>query len=102
MSGRLTNREILVLFLPLAATSTMMSLSSPIIHAGLARLEQPEVNLAAFGLAFTLSIFLESPVFALQQATVAWYGGAGRIRPYVGFALGLGPVSYTHLTLPTN
>ena len=90
MAARITNRDILVLFLPLAATSTMMSLSSPVIHAGLARLPAPEVNLAAFGLAFTLSILLESPVFALQQATVAWYGGAGPVRPYVGFALGLG------------
>ena len=86
----LTYRGILVLFLPLAATSTMMSVSTPIINAGLARLPHPETNLAAFGLAFALSILLESPVFALQQAVVAWYGGTGRIRPYLSFALGLG------------
>jgi hypothetical protein len=90
VTDRISTRDILVLFLPLAATSTMMSLSSPVIHAGLARLPAPEINLAAFGLAFTLSIFLESPVFAVQQATVAWYGGAGPTRPYVGFAWGLG------------
>ncbi len=98
MPPRLTNREILVLFLPLAATSTMMSLSSPIINAGLARLPAPEVNLAAFGLAFALSIFLESPVFALQQATVAWYGGSGPMRPYVGFAMGLGFIMMAWMT----
>ncbi len=88
--ARLTGREILILFLPLAATSTMMSVSTPIINSGLARMSDPEKNLAAFGLAFALSILLESPVFALQQAIVAWYGGTGRVRPYVGFALGLG------------
>jgi hypothetical protein len=86
----LTYRGILTLFLPLAATSTMMSVSTPIINAGLARLPHPETNLAAFGLAFALSILLESPVFALQQAIVAWYGGTGRIRPFLSFALGLG------------
>jgi len=37
-----------------------------------------------------LSIFLESPVFALQQAVVAWYGGSGSIRPYVSFAFAVG------------
>ncbi len=87
---RLTTREILGLFLPLAATSTMMSVSTPVINAGLARLADPERNLAAFSLAFALSVFLESPVFALQQAVVAWYGGRGRVRPYVTFALGTG------------
>ena len=64
----LTTRDILGLFLPLAATSTMMSVSTPIINAGLARMPDPELNLAVFGIAFTLSVFLESPVFALQQA----------------------------------
>ena len=86
----ITTRDILVLFLPLAATSTMMSVSTPVINAGLARLPHPEINLAAFGLAFTLGIFLESPVFSLQQAVVAWYGGKGPLRPLVSFALGVG------------
>ena len=89
---RLTYREILVLFLPLAATSTMMSASIPIINAGLARLTEPKLNLAAFGLAFTLGIFLESPVFAIQQAVVAWYGGRGRFRHLLWFSLGVGAV----------
>jgi hypothetical protein len=87
---RLSYREIGVLFLPLALTSTMMSVSVPVINAGLARLPLPETNLAAFGLAFSLSIFLESPVFALQQAIVAWYGGSGPIRSYVSFAFWVG------------
>jgi hypothetical protein len=86
----LTTRDILGLFLPLAATSTMMSVSTPIINAGLARMPDPELNLAAFGIAFTLSVFLESPVFALQQAIIAWYRGSGSIRSFVRFSVGLG------------
>ncbi len=86
----LRHRDIIALFVPLALTSTMMSISVPVINAGLARLADPEGNLAAFGIAFALSIFLESPVFAVQQATVAWYRGAGPIRPFVLFAVALG------------
>lgn len=90
--SRLTYREIGVLFLPLALTSTMMSVSVPVINAGLARHPAAEANLAVFGLAFSLSIFLESPVFALQQAVVAWYGGTGPFRPLVMFSLAVGLV----------
>lgn len=88
--SRLTAREIGVLFLPLALTSTMMSVSVPVINAGLARHPAAEANLAIFSLAFSLSIFLESPVFALQQAVVAWYGGRGPFRHLVVFSLGVG------------
>jgi len=67
-----------------------MSVSVPVINAGLARLPDAETNLAAFGVAFALSLVLESPVFALQQSVVAWYRGAGSIRHLVLFSLGLG------------
>lgn len=88
--SHLTARQIGVLFLPLALTSTMMSVSVPVINAGLARHPAAEANLAVFSLAFSLSIFLESPVFALQQAVVAWYGGRGPFRHLVIFSLGVG------------
>lgn len=67
-----------------------MSASVPIINAGLARLPDAKENLAAFGLAFALGILLESPVFALQQAAIAWYGGVGPVRGLVGYAAGVG------------
>jgi hypothetical protein len=75
----------------LALTSTMMSISVPVINAGLARAPDPASQLAAFGLAFSLSIFLESPVFALQQAVVAWFRG-GSVRPLVVFSALVGLV----------
>lgn len=87
---KLTDRDILILFLPLALTSTMMSITVPVINAGLARLPDPTFNLAVYGLAFSLSIFLESPVFALQQAIVAWYRGSGPYRHLVVFSAGVG------------
>jgi hypothetical protein len=91
---RLTQREIGTLFLPLAITSTMMSVSVPVINAGLARHPDAQANLAAFGLAFSLSIFLESPVFALQQSVVAWYRGTGPTREYTRFAAGVGGIMF--------
>lgn len=89
-------REILRLFLPLAATSTMMSASVPIINAGLARTPDPETHLAAFGLAFTLGIFLESPVFAIQQAVVAWYAGSERFAPLVRYSFAVGFIVFVY------
>ncbi|NNF06342.1 MAG: hypothetical protein HKN21_06250 [Candidatus Eisenbacteria bacterium] len=95
-ADKLKLREILVFFLPLAATSTMMSVSVPIIHAGLTRFPDAKLNLAAFSLAFVLGIFLESPVFALQQATIAWYSGRGKYRHLLGFATLVGTIVLTY------
>jgi hypothetical protein len=67
-----------------------MSISVPVINAGLARTPDAELHLAAFGIAFALSLVLESPVFALQQSVVAWYPGSGPFRHLVLFSLGLG------------
>jgi hypothetical protein len=93
-SETLGRAQILKLFIPLAATSTMMSASVPIINAGLARLASPEANLAAFGLAFGISILLESPVFALQQAVTAWYPGHGSVRHFITFAAVFGVIVF--------
>ncbi len=68
---RLTTRAILAFWLPLAATWLMMSVEGPYLSAIVARLGDPVPNLAAFGVAFTLSWLAESPVIMFLTATTA-------------------------------
>jgi progressive ankylosis protein len=66
----LTERDVLRFWAPLAATWLMMSVEGPFIAAVIARLGDPEFNLAAYGVAFSLALVIESPiVMALSAAT---------------------------------
>ncbi len=63
--------EIGVFFLPLALSGLMLSAGQPIVHAGLARLESPELILAAYGMAFYAAVLLEAPIIMLLPAANA-------------------------------
>ncbi len=49
----------------------MLSAGQPIVHAGLARLESPELILAAYGMAFYAAVLLEAPIIMLLPAANA-------------------------------
>ena len=69
--NRLSFSSILVFWAPLALTWLIMSLESPYLTALIARLNNPKENLAAFGVAFSLAIFVEAPVMMLLAASTA-------------------------------
>lgn len=56
---------------PLAATWVMMSLEGPLLAALIARLPDPKINLAAYGVAFSIAILVEAPVMMLMSAATA-------------------------------
>lgn len=58
----LNQRRILRLWLPLAAMWLLMSLEQPTLSAVIARLPEPKLNLAAYGLTFSMALIVESPV----------------------------------------
>src|SRR3990170_6064281 len=70
-SPALTQKRILLIWLPLAASWLLMALESPYISAALARLSEAERMIAAFGLAMSLSITIESPVISLLATSTA-------------------------------
>lgn len=70
-SQALTQKRILLTWLPLAASWLLMALESPYISAALARLTEAERMIAAFGLAMSLSITIESPVISLLATSTA-------------------------------
>jgi progressive ankylosis protein len=58
-------------WLPLAATWLMMSAEGPLIAAIIARLKQPTLNLAAYGVAFSLALIVEAPIIMIMSASIA-------------------------------
>jgi Na+-driven multidrug efflux pump len=62
---------MLALWLPLAASIMMMVLEPSIINTGLARTGNPELALAAYGVAFSVALLVEAPVLMLLDASVA-------------------------------
>lgn len=66
-----TYRGILIFWLPLLATWLMMSVEGPFLAAIIARLAEPKYNLAAFGVAFSFALIVESPIIMMMSASTA-------------------------------
>ncbi len=85
-----TVRTMLRLWLPLAASVIMMVLEPSIINIGLGRTLDPELALAAYGVAFSLALVVEAPIIMLLDASVARSIDAETFRLLRRFALLLG------------
>jgi hypothetical protein len=65
-------RRIVHTWWPLALSWLLMAVESPVLSAVMARLAEPEVNLAAFGgVVWPLALIIESPVIMLLSASTA-------------------------------
>jgi Na+-driven multidrug efflux pump len=85
-----TTHQMLTLWLPLAASQLMMVLEPSVINIGLGRTLDPELALAAYGVAFSLALLVEAPVLMLLDASVARSADRAAFRLIERFALGLG------------
>ncbi|MDW8328945.1 MAG: hypothetical protein RML48_03040 [Candidatus Bipolaricaulota bacterium] len=56
---------------PLAASWMLMGLELPAVSAVVARLPEPQINLAAYGIVFAISMLIESPIIMLLAASTA-------------------------------
>jgi Na+-driven multidrug efflux pump len=81
---------MLVLWVPLAASIVMMVLEPSIINIGLGRTSDPELALAAFGVAFSVALLIEAPILMLLDASVARSIDREAFVLVRRFALGLG------------
>jgi Na+-driven multidrug efflux pump len=68
---RLSYRDTFFLWLPLALSWTMMSIAGPVANAGIARLPEPAVNLAAHGLTMSIAVLIESPIIMILSTSVS-------------------------------
>ncbi|MDZ7763119.1 MAG: hypothetical protein U5K00_01645 [Melioribacteraceae bacterium] len=69
--GKLTYRQVLIFWLPLAATWFIMSIENPYLTAIIARMAEPKFNLAAYGVAFSFALIIEAPVIMMMSASTA-------------------------------
>lgn len=64
--------KIFITWLPLAGSWALMALELPALSAIIARLANPEINLAAYGgIVFPLALVIESPIIMLLAASTA-------------------------------
>lgn len=72
MQPGLTGRQIATTWWPLALSWLFMALELPVVSAALARLPEPEVQLAAYGgVVMALLLLVESPIIMLLAASTA-------------------------------
>jgi len=68
----LTLSRIFKVWIPLAASWLLMGMELPILSAVVARLAEPEINLAAYGgIVFPIALLVEAPVIMLLAASTA-------------------------------
>lgn len=70
-TGQLSFQTIFRTWWPLAFSWLLMSVEIPVINAVIARLAEPKVNLAAYGIIYNVSLIIEAPVVMLLGASVA-------------------------------
>ena len=68
---RVTYRKVLIFWLPLALAWLLMTMESAWIQAVISRKPDAETQLAAFGLMFSLSILIETPIIMLLATSNA-------------------------------
>lgn len=83
-------RRILRVWWPLAASWLLMTAELPLISAVIARLAQPEINLAAWGVVFALSIIIQAPSTMLLAASTALSRDWASYRKLRRITFGLG------------
>jgi len=80
MNNRTSISGIFRFWLPLQTTWLMMAIEGPLLTAIIARLAEPKLNLAAYGVAFALAIMVEAPVIMMMSASTALADSAGNFR----------------------
>ncbi len=80
IAENLTYRKTFHFWGPLALTWLMMAFEMPFLIAFIARMTDAKFNLAAFGIAGSFAMIIESPVIMLMSASTALVSGANSYR----------------------
>lgn len=86
-------KTVLNAWWPLAGSWILMGMEAPVMSAVIARLPNPEINMAAYsGVVFPLALIIESPVIMLLAASTALskdWASYNLLRKYMIFAGGI-------------
>lgn len=77
----LTYNAVLKFHLPLAATSVLSFVALPLLNAGLARMAQPQLSLAAWPLLYSVILLFRGPGIALPETVIAMLRDGGNQQP---------------------
>jgi hypothetical protein len=67
----LSYKEIILFWFPLGVMWVMMAVEQPALSAAIARMDQAQLNLAAFGVVFAIAVVAESPIIQMLAAATA-------------------------------
>ena len=81
----MTQRQVFFSWAPLAAMWIIMAVEQPAITAVIARLDAPVLQLAAFGVTFSLGLIIEGPVIQLLSTGTALTVDIGHYRKILGY-----------------
>lgn len=84
---------------PLVVTTLALSLTGPLLNAGMARLPDAAETLAAFALAFGITTFLASPLHQVHNVSLSLVTGESTRRATLRFVMAAGAVFSTVLLL---
>ncbi len=73
-SGVLKYKTIFLFYIPLMATSYISTFSMPVINMGLARMDNPEVAISSFSVAWHLAIIIFGPLLIFHQVPINFTG----------------------------
>ncbi len=94
---------IFLFWIPLGLMWIFMAVEQPAMSAVIARLPEETVNLAAFGVAFSLALAVESPILQLLSASTALSTGRDRYRTLLRFMHIVGAlITVLHLVLAAS
>ena len=71
VSAPLTQKRLFSLWIPLAIMWIVMAVEQPAVTAVISRLSNPTIELAAFGYAYSLALFIEGPIVQMLSAATA-------------------------------
>ena len=83
-------KSIFMLYLPLALSWMTIVFEASLINAFLARGPEPEISLAAYGVAFSIMMVLHSPVIMILDVSIALSKGRPAFRSIRRFGLAVG------------
>jgi hypothetical protein len=89
-ASRLTLNRFARFYAPLAATSLLLTATNPLLTSAMSRSVNPAIALAGFGVAFSLSGVLYSPLLAGQQVAATKLMSGRPFRPILIFWLRIG------------
>ena len=82
----LTYRRIFWFWIPLALMWFLMAVEQPVVTGFIARMADPKINLASYGVVYSVVLIIESPIIMLLSAGTALPRGGRSYRRLVRFS----------------